>query len=109
LAELQEWTEMGCLMQVTASSFEGRFGREAQTASEKLMEAGLVRVVASDGHDTNHRPPELDLAFRHIAKEYGDDVATLLLVENPRAMLAGAELPARPMLIQKKKKWYQRI
>lgn len=107
LPELAEWVSMGCLLQITAASLTGRFGREAKSGSEAMMANGLVQIIASDAHDTKHRPPVLDFAKELIAKEYGETMALLLMVENPMAVLAGAPLPPGPMVVQKKKKWYQ--
>jgi protein-tyrosine phosphatase len=109
LPELVEWGNQGCLMQVTAASFEGRFGRAAKTAADELMKLGMVHVVASDAHDCEHRPPVLDETFRGIASGYGEETAATLFLENPRAILAGAPLPAGPLPVRKKKKWYQRF
>jgi protein-tyrosine phosphatase len=109
MPDLLEWANLGCLMQVTAASFSGRFGRAAENVSDQLMRNGLVHVVASDAHDTHHRPPVLDEMYRAIAKEYDEETATTLFVENPRAVLAGVPLPAGPVPVRRKKKWYQRL
>jgi len=108
LAEIEEWVRMGCLMQVTALSFAGRFGRESKSVSEEMMQRGLVHVVASDAHDTAHRPPTLKEIFSHLAKDYGEQTAVALLEENPRAILAGVPLAPGPLPVRRKK-WYQRL
>jgi protein-tyrosine phosphatase len=107
LPELAEWVSMGCLLQVTAASLSGRFGRAAKSASDQMLDQGLVQVLASDAHDTKHRPPILSGAFEYISKAYGEEAAHLLLTENPMAILAGLSLPAGPVTLNKKKKWYQ--
>jgi protein-tyrosine phosphatase len=107
LRTIEEWVNMGCLMQVTAASFGGRFGRQARVASRELMNRGLVQVVASDAHDTQHRAPVLDETYRRLALEYGEETAVALFVENPRAILAGVAIPAGPMPVHQRK-WYQR-
>lgn len=96
LERIQKWVEQGCLVQVTAQSFLGRFGREAREVCRELTRRGLVHFVASDGHDSRDRPPRLDLAYRHIAKRYGAAAAQRLLLSNPRAVLAGEPLPEAP-------------
>ncbi len=98
LDEVAAWVEQGCLMQVTAQSFFGRFGSEVRSACRELMKRGLVHFVASDAHDSKDRPPRLDLARRHVARKYGAAVAERLFVTNPRAVLDGAPLlePAKP-------------
>jgi protein-tyrosine phosphatase len=108
LNEVVEWVNLGCLMQVTAASFSGRFGKTAKAVSEQMMKNGLVHVVASDAHDTEHRPPVLNDTYALIAKEYGEATAATLFLENPRAILAGVALPPGPIPVRKKK-WYQRF
>jgi protein-tyrosine phosphatase len=87
--QIRAWVDAGCGVQVTAQSFEGRFGRRAKAASEKLIEQGLVAFVASDGHNATHRPPVLAKAYRLIAGRYGGRCAEALFVTNPRAVLNG--------------------
>jgi len=86
---LQKWTQMGCLLQVTAQSLTDRFGKAAQHSAWELLRRGLVHVIASDGHDTEHRPPRLDLAREILTREMGVEAAELLLVTNPSAVIAG--------------------
>ena len=59
LSRLEEWVELGCLVQVTALSISGGFGRTACAAVGRLLDQGLVHVVASDAHDPQYRhaPP----------------------------------------------------
>jgi protein-tyrosine phosphatase len=105
---LEKWVNMGCLMQVTASSFNGRFGRQARAAARELMQCGLVQVVATDAHDTRHRPPAMEDAYHWIAGEYSEETARILFVENPRAILAGVPIAYGPLAVRRKK-WYERL
>jgi protein-tyrosine phosphatase len=108
LSELEFWVRQGCLIQVTAQSFVGKFGRSAKSASDELMRRGLVHFLASDAHDGTHRPPLLDEAWRYTARHYGEETARLLLEDNPRAALTGADLPFAEMEV-KKRKWFSRF
>lgn len=103
--ELEAWVGQGCLVQVTAPSLLGRFGKAAKAAAGDLMARGLVHFLASDAHDTKHRPPVLDEARRYVEGEFGPEAAVWLLEENPRAVLAGAPIIAAPPPLRKKK-WY---
>jgi protein-tyrosine phosphatase len=89
LARLQRWKEMGCLLQVTAQSLSGRFGKTAHESAWRLLRNGLVHVIASDGHDIEDRPPRLDQAREILTREMGADAAELLLEVNPSAIVAG--------------------
>ena len=88
-ARLEQWIESGCLLQVTAQSLTDRFGKEAHNAAWNWLRKGMVHVLASDAHDTVHRPPRLDLAHAMISGKLGSDAADLLLTGNPGAILRG--------------------
>jgi protein-tyrosine phosphatase len=105
---LQSWKQMGCLLQVTAQSLTDGFGKVAQESAWELLRRGLVHVVASDGHDTEHRPPRLDLAGDILTREMGAEAAELLLVTNPLAILAGEPAwgTASSAVELRKKSWF---
>lgn len=102
---LEEWVRAGCLIQVTAQSFFGRFGSEACDFSRELMRSDLVHFIASDAHDCEDRPPRLDDAYRYVARQYGPQRATELLVTNPRAVLHGFPLEASPPVQTPLRRW----
>ena len=107
LPQLEEWTAAGCLLQVTAQSFLGRFGKRAKTFSDLLLSRGLVHVVASDAHDTTQRPPVLREAYDYVAKQCGDEWAQKLFVKNPAATLTGESIESAPAEPPRMKKWYK--
>ena len=84
--------ELGCLVQVTALSISGGFGRTARTAVSRLLERGLVHVVASDAHDPEHRHTRLDEAYGIVRSRYGEEEAEILFTHNPQAMIEGTRL-----------------
>jgi tyrosine-protein phosphatase YwqE len=84
--------ERGVLVQVTAASFLGVFGRRARGAAEGLLRAGAVHVVASDAHDARERPPYLAACYRHLARLAGEETARSLLVTNPARLMQGHTL-----------------
>jgi len=91
---LRTWVEHDCLVQITAQSILGDFGRTARHSSNELLRAGLVHIVASDAHDTIRRPPLLSEARLHVAKRYGAALAEALFTVNPGKVLAGSRIPA---------------
>jgi protein-tyrosine phosphatase len=105
---LAAWREHGCLMQVTAQSLLGGFGRAAGDFADQMIRRGLVDVVASDAHDSRHRPPALDEAYAAVSGRYGEDLAERLFVINPRAVIDGAPMPSMPSVEPRApRKWYQ--
>lgn len=101
--EFLEWIRMGCLVQVTAQSLLGRFGKHSEDSAWEMVRRGLAHFVASDAHDTQDRPPRLDLAFAALAERVGKSQAELLAIENPRAVLSGDRVTAN---LPKPKPWY---
>ena len=88
--------EQGCVLQVTANSFTGHWGNAAKKVALWLLEHDAVHVVASDAHDTKHRPPILSRAKAAITELQGAQVATALVHDNPRAIISGRPLPYFP-------------
>jgi protein-tyrosine phosphatase len=89
LSEMVEWVRFGCLVQVTAQSFTGRFGKKAEEGARRLMRQNMVHFVASDAHDTEWRPPDLREARLLVSTEYGEDTAVRLFETHPRMTLTG--------------------
>lgn len=96
LERMRKWIENGCLVQITAGSFLGRFGRHAEKSAWQMLRQRMVHFVASDAHDTNSRPPLLSVAHKAIAEDQGEEVAAALSETNPRAAVDGQPLPWLP-------------
>jgi protein-tyrosine phosphatase len=99
-----EWIQLGCLVQITAQSLLGRFGKQSEESAWAMVQRGLAHFIASDAHDVMDRPPRLDLAFAALANRVGESHAQLLSVENPRAVLSGARV--RVDMPKQKQPWY---
>jgi protein-tyrosine phosphatase len=87
-----ELVEQGCLVQVTASSFAGRWGSRSQKMAEWLLQRQAIHVIASDAHDPARRPPVLSEAHKAVTELAGAEVADALLVQNPAAIVDGESL-----------------
>lgn len=94
---LDGWIEQGCLVQVTASSLTGRFGRDSRRFAQRLLDENKVHFLATDAHNLNSRPPRMKEAFDFVAKHHGEDTAQRLCVDNPRTAFFGEEMPAQPV------------
>jgi protein-tyrosine phosphatase len=93
---MKEWLREGCLVQVTAASLTGRFGKTAQSMAHQFLEKRWVNFLATDAHNVESRPPKLSEAYKVVAKRYGAETAERLCVENPRAVFLGEEMPQQP-------------
>ncbi|MEN8152043.1 MAG: CpsB/CapC family capsule biosynthesis tyrosine phosphatase [Planctomycetota bacterium] len=84
--------EQGVLLQITAQSITGEFGRKSRAAAKKLLKWGVADVIASDAHNPDRRPPGLSEAVRRAAKWVGAERAEAMVTEIPRRILAGKEV-----------------
>lgn len=97
-AMIRRLVAAGAWLQVTGGSLTGRFGRRARYWSERLMEDGMVHLLATDAHDAERRPPVLSVARAAAARRLGEAEAERLVVTRPQAVLdnrppAPADLP----------------
>jgi protein-tyrosine phosphatase len=86
------WIKAGCMIQVTANSLTGDWGRRAQSATTWLLKHEAVHVIATDAHDPSHRPPILSKAREIAAGLIGRRNASKLVEDNPLAIIQGREL-----------------
>ena len=92
-AAIQRLAHAGVWMQITAGSLTGDFGRSAQHLAERMLDEGIVHLLATDAHDTIRRPPNLARGFEAAAKRVGDVEAGHLVFTRPRGVVKN-ELPS---------------
>lgn len=89
---LKALVERGMLVQLSAGSFTGEYGPQAQRAAESLLKRGLVHAVASDMHgSTGLRSPVLSVAYERVVHLAGEAQAFRLFDQTPRAIVQGRE------------------
>jgi protein-tyrosine phosphatase len=93
---MADWIRSGCLVQITAASLTGRFGKVAQRVSHELLRRNWVNFLATDAHDLTSRPPMLRDAYQLVSDKYGVETADRLCLHNPRAAYFGESLPPQP-------------
>lgn len=105
---LHHWVTTGCLAQVTAQSYTGRFGQFPQRLAEGWLAANLVHFFASDAHDVKYRRPMLSACYRKVAEAMGEETAARLLEKNPEAVINDRPLPPQPAPIEPAKQQQKR-
>lgn len=83
LARIEPFVRSGCLLQLTAASVCGWFGRPAHRCALQLLDKGWVTVIATDAHNLAHRPPVLAEARHELRIRYGNEAAEVLTLSNP--------------------------
>jgi protein-tyrosine phosphatase len=109
LGDLARWVEIDCLIQITAQSLIGDFGRPAKRFADDLLRRGFVHFVASDSHDCSHRPPRLDLAYAYVSQRFGIHTADLIFKTNPLNALRGEAILSAQQVGERETRWYRRL
>jgi protein-tyrosine phosphatase len=86
-ALFEQMVRQGAWMQVTAGSLTGRFGRRPRYWAERMLDEGLVHLLATDSHGATKRPPLLAEARDAAASRVGEAEALRLVEGRPRAIL----------------------
>jgi protein-tyrosine phosphatase len=89
----------GAWMQLTAGSLTGRFGKRPRYWAERMLDEGLVHIVATDSHHIDKRPPLLAEGRDAAARRVGDAEAIHLVLTRPQGVLddlAPGQLPPPP-------------
>jgi protein-tyrosine phosphatase len=89
----------GAWMQITAGSLTGRFGERAKHWAERMLDDGLVHVLATDAHNLRNRKPQMAEARALVAQRLGEEAATHMVLTRPRAVLADAAPSSVPPAI----------
>jgi len=99
--------QRGAWMQVTSGSLTGRFGAGAKYWGEKMLDDGIVHILATDAHTTRRRAPFLAEGMQAAEKYVGKEEAARLVNERPRAILDDvdpAKVRAIPAMLEASEK-----
>ncbi len=91
-----DWVGLGCIVQITASSLSGLWGRVARKTARWLFDRDAVHILATDAHDCERRPPILSEALDIATDWTNSDIARALVEDNPNAIVNGDKLPYFP-------------
>ena len=91
-ARVQDLIEMGCLIQVNASSVMGKYGFGISHFTRKLLKDELVHFIASDAHDTGRRAPKLLDCRDYVERKFGEDYAKQLFFTNPANVIRNEQI-----------------
>jgi protein-tyrosine phosphatase len=77
----------GAWIQITAGALTGRFGRRPKYWCEKMLDDGVVHIVATDAHNLRNRSPQLAEARDAVAARLGSEAADDMVLTRPRGIL----------------------
>jgi protein-tyrosine phosphatase len=96
---LRALVNSGALCQVTAASLDGRIGKRSRACGLRLVESELAQLVASDAHTPDVR----GIGMSGAARALGDEaLARWLTHEVPAAIVGGAPIPPRPVVVARR-------
>jgi protein-tyrosine phosphatase len=87
LDKIYPFVQAGCMLQVTAGSLCGNFGKIAEQRATQMLEKGWVTVLASDAHNEKHRPPKISEGRTVAEKVVGKQEADALVFSMPQRIL----------------------
>lgn len=82
----------GAYIQITASSLEGKRGKEKERFTRSLLERGLVDFVVTDAHGSKRRRPLLEKAQQISQDLIGSSRTQQIFHQNPLALMEGQEI-----------------
>ncbi|MGE0212491.1 MAG: tyrosine-protein phosphatase [Parvibaculaceae bacterium] len=96
-AMIERLAHSGVWMQVTAGSVLGTFGSRPRYWAERMLDEGIVHIIASDAHNMQSRPPLMAEAHAAIADWLGDEEAWDLVFTRPHGVLMDESPASLPM------------
>ncbi len=84
---VEELRDMGCYIQVNASSIMGKYGFGIGLFTKKLLKKGLVHFVATDAHDTAKRAPDILDCRNYVDRKFGEDYGRKIFYDNPMSVI----------------------
>ena len=92
---LEKWVEGGAIVQLTAMSLTGEFGKEVREVSLKMVQSGLVHFIATDAHSPNWRKPILSEGRKVLEDILDSNRAKAMVEDIPRKILNGETVENR--------------
>lgn len=107
--KLYDFMQMGCLAQLTASSYVGVFGDAVEKLTAKIINSGMGTAFASDAHNFNGRRFLMDAAFDKLADQAGIETVERFK-NNAKAIINGDDIAmpdfTRISAVKKKRRFW---
>lgn len=83
---MKNLAKRGVWMQITCGSVTGRFGRRPKYWAERMLDEGLVFILATDAHNLRNRVPIMSEAREAVAERLGEEEAEHMVLTRPLGM-----------------------
>jgi protein-tyrosine phosphatase len=93
---MQKLAHAGVWMQITCGSVTGRFGRRPQYWADRMIDEGLVHILATDAHNLRNRSPSMAKSREMVAERLGEAEAANMVLHRPRGILDDVEPSTMP-------------
>lgn len=103
--KLMKLIEKGALVQVTAGSITGHFGKKIQKFTHELINTNAFHIIASDAHNISNRGFHMKGAVQALEKKYGAEYVEYLQ-SNARDILADKAINPWQTTVVKRKKLF---
>ena len=88
---LEEWINLGYIIQIDCGSVLGKFGKDAKIASHYIIKNNLCHLIGSDAHNNTKRNFCLLDAYQAINNLAGEDYI-IYLKNNSQAIIKGEKI-----------------
>lgn len=92
---VRKMVEAGALIQLSAGSLTGDFGRTVKKLAHNLLKMGWINFLASDAHGLSQRGPDLRGGLEAASAVIGVAEAHRLVEDNPQIVLSGLSWPGK--------------
>ncbi|GAB2681959.1 tyrosine-protein phosphatase [Aliiglaciecola aliphaticivorans] len=89
--KLKVFTDMGCPLQITASSLTGKFGDDVKDMAFELVENDKAFAIASDCHNLKGRAPDLKPSITGLQNIISEASVNELVIHNPQSLFVENE------------------
>lgn len=100
---MKNLAHQGVWMQITCGSVTGRFGRRPKYWAERMIDEGLVHILATDAHNLRNRSPLMSESCHAVAQRLGEQAAIDMVLTRPVGVLENAAPDTMPPAVGLKK------
>lgn len=106
---LRKWRKEGLICQCNIGSFSGQFGYCARQAAINLAKQGLVDLVGSDAHSSEHRNTDMGLGLEILHSVVSAEDFQRITCDNPLKISQDEELELPPLVDLRANSMFERF